>query len=435
MTVTNKPNRRKFYKISKSLLNFILIYIESDFLSAYYEKTAVVFKHLISGIETRSREDCLYKCERNLVEKKFNCTPNPFSNRDFNLIDIKSLKLDFCIEQNLLINKKQCEKLCKKECSTEYFDLSFSKDYTSLTQTDKPLIILKSRNLPNFRYNFEAKYSFANYMSNIGGIISFWFGWAVIDFSIIMKRIIRIIKIYYHFFMTDYMLEALRNIRIFKLLSKVLEFVGKSIYRLEFFNWKLWLKIVCIPCLLYQIFEITQNYLNFSTNVNVELVPLLDNNFISTQRIPAITLCHENILRHIFFDETLRNFDKKFKYIYYIFKQVDKNNFDMDLHLEIETKIQLTKNQKILLRFYQTVFKKEFPNQYKQIMVFIMKYLENNNYKSLIINNSTIFDEMKFFSNHFSCYLGINQSLNCSEVIEIKPTLSHLGNCNTYLFK
>jgi hypothetical protein len=119
------------------------------------------------------------------------------------------------------------------------------------------------------------------------------------------------------------------------------------------------------------------------------------------QRIPAITLCHENILRHIFFDETLKNFDKKFKYIYYIFKQMYKNNFDMDLYLEIETKIQLTKNQKILLQFYETVFKKEFPNQYKEILVFIMKYLENDNYKSLIINNSTLFDEMKFFDHYF----------------------------------
>jgi hypothetical protein len=107
----------------------------------------------------------------------------------------------------------------------------------------------------------------------------------------------------------------------------------------------------------------------------------------------------------------------------------------MDLNLEIETKIQLTKNQKMLLRFYETVFKEEFANLYKEILVFIMKYLENDNYKSLIINNSTLFDEMKFLSNHFSCYLGINQSLNCSEIIEMKPTLSYLGNCNTYLFK
>jgi hypothetical protein len=299
---------------------------------------------------------------------------------------------------------------------------------------EMPSIIFKSRNLPVFRYILEPKYSFVNYISNIGGIISLWFGLAVIDLSIIMRRIIILLKIYYyHYLMTDYLLEALKKTKIFEFFTKILELVGKLLYRLKYYNWKLWLQIVCIPCLLYQIFEITQTYLNFATNVNVELIPILDNNFISMQRIPAITICHENNLKDIFFNRNLKNFDRMIQDV--ISKLKDKN-VDKDLNLEIETKIQLNNNQKILLFKYQTIFKGYFPNKYKKILELMIKYLENDNYgNSLIINNSSLFEEMEFYSNQFDCYLRINQSLNCDEFSKIEPTFSYLGKCNSYLLK
>ena len=33
--------------------------------------------YFISGNEVHSRDNCIYKCERDLFEEKFNCTPNP----------------------------------------------------------------------------------------------------------------------------------------------------------------------------------------------------------------------------------------------------------------------------------------------------------------------------------------------------------------------
>ncbi len=53
----------------------------------------------------------------------------------------------------------------------------------------------------------------------------------------------------------------------------------------------------------------------------------------------------------------------------------------------------------------------------------MIKYLENDNYdNSLIINNSSLFDEMQFYSNQFKCYLGINQSLKCNELNKVTPS-------------
>jgi hypothetical protein len=50
-------------------------------------------------------------------------------------------------------------------------------------------------------------------------------------------------------------------------------------------------------------------------------------------------------------------------------------------------------------------------------------------------NYPTTLDEMNFFSNHFNCFVNINQTFNCSEIIEIVPSYSFLGKCNTFLFK
>jgi hypothetical protein len=44
-------------------------------------------------------------------------------------------------------------------------------------------------------------------------------------------------------------------------------------------------------------------------------------------------------------------------------------------------------------------------------------------------------EELDFFSNHFKCYLGINQTINCSHISEIVSSFSYLGKCNTFLFK
>jgi hypothetical protein len=283
----------------------------------------------------------------------------------------------------MLFDKKQCAKLCKKECNTEYFDLLTFEENKKYSKQEMPTIILKSRNLPVFRYNFEPKYSFVDYISNIGGIISLWFGLAVIDLSIIMRRIIRLLKIYYyHYFMNDYLLKAIKKTKIFELFTKILELVGKLLYRLKYCNWKLWLKIVFIPCLLYQVFEITQTYLNFATNVNVELIPILDKSFISMRRIPAITICHENQLRDIFFDRNLKNFDRMADEVISHLKDIYKKSVRKDLNLEIETKIRLNTNQKILLFNYQTIFEYYFPNKYKRILELMIKYLEN---KSIVI--------------------------------------------------
>jgi hypothetical protein len=62
--------------------------------------------------------------------------------------------------------------------------------------------------------------------------------------------------------------------------------------------------------------------------------------------------------------------------------------------------------------------------------------LENDNYNnSLIINDSSLFDEMQFYSNQIMCRLQINEGFNCYEIYKMLPTLSYLGKCNTYLFK
>ncbi len=115
---------------------------------------------------------------------------------------------------------------------------------------------LKVKNLSLFLHKFEAKYSVVNYMSNIGGIISLWFGLAVIDtgVSIIMKRRSKLSQFFFKYFIDDYLVEALKNTRVFKLFSKILEFRRELLNHLEFYNFKLWMKLILILCVFYEVF-------------------------------------------------------------------------------------------------------------------------------------------------------------------------------------
>jgi hypothetical protein len=163
--------------------------------------------------------------------------------------------------------------------------------------------------------------------------------------------------------------------------------------------------------------------------VRAELIPILKDEFISVRKFPALTVCHENDLEKIFSD------DKTFLDLIILnSKQNISENQKFLWNKDIETMVELPEYAKYRLNQLLKDLKKSSPNNYKQILQFIINYMKFGTNESLKKYSTTI-DEMKFFSNHFNCFIKINQTFNCSEIREIVPNFSFLGKCNTFLFK
>jgi hypothetical protein len=346
------------------------------------------------------------------------------------LIDFKSVKLDFCDQNDIRVNRKVCAKECKRDCIEEYFN-------PLKTQSDEKqkinIIRFEARNLPIFQHKFEPQYSFVQFISNIGGIMSLWYGFSVSDIYVIIKKILIYIQIYLiqHLFnYLDSLVETLTKIRIFKFTVKVIIIFKKFIDRLDKYNIKLFVRFLCIPYFVYQVIEITQIYLYFSTNVNVELKPIINDELISVQRLPALTVCYESDLHYIF-DGDKQFFDQIISKSRQNISDSQKFRWTEDLEpmLNIKRGDPFDHPKNYLQRLRET-----FPNEYKEMFEFIINYMKFGKRDKSLEKYSTNSDEMNFFSNHFNCFVQINQTFNCSEISERVPSFSFLGKCNTFLF-
>ena len=62
-----------------------------------------------------------------------------------------------------------------------------------------------------------------------------------------------------------------------------------------------------MPFIIYQIYDLSDDYLNYPMDVSVEWFPYKDTeNRLSDESIPAITVCYEHIFERILFQEDLR---------------------------------------------------------------------------------------------------------------------------------
>jgi hypothetical protein len=143
--------------------------------------------------------------------------------------------------------------------------------------------------------------------------MSLWFGFAITDIYIIIKKIMIFIKIFlaqYLFNYLDLLIETLRKIRVLKFIVRVITIFKKFIDRLDKYDIKLIVKFLCIPLFFYQVIEMTQIYLYFSTNVNAELVPIMKDEIISVRKFPALTVCHEKTFSSLFYVVIFKTFEQ-----------------------------------------------------------------------------------------------------------------------------
>ena len=199
-----------------------------------------------------------------------------------------------------------------------YFSTRFDNSLVLYKKESK--ISIKYRNSLEYEYNSEHKYSFVDYMSNIGGLFGLWFGITFIDMSQWIKMFLDKFKfiIFNHF---NFILILFSKITLF--FNKF----RKIMIYFEIFNWKKLIQLLSLPLIVFQIWKLTDEYLEYPMDVSVEWIPLRDSlNRLSDESIPAISVCYEHIFEKFLFDEELVEYFEFFLQNYIEFKE--NQNFE-----------------------------------------------------------------------------------------------------------
>ena len=207
--------------------------------------------------------------------------------------------------------KKNCEKICIKDCNEKYFSTRFDNSvvlYKNVTN-----LWIKYRHSLEYEYIAKHKYSFVDYMSNIGGLFGLWFGITFIDMSQWIKTILgkfeNFIWTYINFRSIAQLIAYIKAIRLIVI---ILNKLRNFILFLKVLNWRKFIQVLSLPLILFQIWKLTDEYLEYPMDVSVEWIPLRDSlNRLSDESIPAITVCYEHIFEKFLFDEELVKYFEK----------------------------------------------------------------------------------------------------------------------------
>ena len=243
-------------------------------------------------------------------------------------------------------------------------------------------------------------------------------------------------------------LAKLKSRKTIKLLILLLKKFRHSIDILDKINWKNVVKVFTIPFMLFQIWNLTEDYLKYPIDVSVEWFALRDSlNRLSNDSIPAITVCYEHIFERILFDKEVK---ESFRY------NLNLTNYTHFYHLEL--KYTLPDNIKYLNDSY---LKKLINHYYFNLMAFlwevpeniretILYYLNVNNRTEFIerqlqLNDKTANDfngvqrQLDFFRYTITCRFGNSKELKerdeeCGDKFRNDLTiLSPFGKCHTFL--
>ena len=224
--------------------------------------------------------------------------------------------------------------------------MSLENKYYYFSKSDS-IITIKYKSSQEFQYIAENAETFVNYLSNIGGLISLWFGLAFVDIETIFKFLVRRIRFFLiHTIRLDKIIEIIKSMLMRQLLIKLIHLV----HYLEKYNWGKMLSIICFPIFTLQIYLLIDSYLKFSTEVSVDLIQYRDfNDMISLDTLPAITVCVEDIFESLvnekktislftkldsqLFNHTL--YDDQFYEIPYNIYEVNRSNNNMALQYSL----------------------------------------------------------------------------------------------------
>jgi hypothetical protein len=244
-----------------------------------------------------SFDDCVNSCIFDKTYGKYKCIQIEDSFKIDLILENKTRDLTFCNENNtkeIDLNKLEifCLRTCQQNCINEFIKIY---PYEKHEFSNKSVVI-QSANFPLLEYEMNSKFSLFKYASNLGGIMSMWFGFAVIDIHMILKQFIAILsKIFQKIITTLNSIEIFQNLfiqQIIYLFIFINNYISIFFLKVQKINLKLLFKIFCLICFFYQSFELTSDYLLFKTFIEVKSENNVKDGYIDS--FPAISFCTEN---------------------------------------------------------------------------------------------------------------------------------------------
>jgi hypothetical protein len=208
-----------------------------------------------------SREDCVVKHLERKEFEKCGCNKKwsyrAFDKSNFSHICPEFVKCDF----DSKIQMKSLEKICKNNCYNEYYldYLIYTKYYYEFELSDAKLLGYYKTPKYEIIFTYLAKMNFVEYLCSVGGLVSIWFGISVYDLALTLvneskKWIIRIFG--------SNNCEKLTLI-VFKFKEMISTKFDEILSKL--------ILIIFSILMLYQIFQVITNYLDFEIVTRFEV--------------------------------------------------------------------------------------------------------------------------------------------------------------------
>jgi hypothetical protein len=263
-----------------------------------------------------SFDDCVNSCVLDKIYAKNKCIQ---TNGTFE-IDISDEKIsrELKICENNITNRSDtqkiemyCLRICHQNCIEEYIQIYSYNRNENLNKS----IIIKSANSPIFQYDLIPKNSIFIYASNLGGIISMWFGVAVIDLHHLMIQFLLIfdkININIRSILNAILIYKIPIIYQFIIALRFINhYISLISFKIQKFKWRSLFKIICLICFVYQSIEMTKEYLEYRTKVNIRIVEdIMIGNLFNMESNPAFTFCMSNNIMDKSKTITLDSYDR-----------------------------------------------------------------------------------------------------------------------------
>ncbi len=200
-----------------------------------------------------SFEDCVNSCILNRIIKSDKCIQIKVNFKIDLILENENKNLKLCAEnitQEINTQKLEiyCLRKCHQNCIDEYIQVY---SYDTIESTNKSIEI-KSSNSPLLVYELIPKFSLFNYASNLGGIISMWFGLAIIDLYKLIEKFINFFdKISTKLNSIIYSIDMYQNLLIYRIVSFILSIdihISLVFIKVRKIKWKLLFNIFCLTC-------------------------------------------------------------------------------------------------------------------------------------------------------------------------------------------
>jgi hypothetical protein len=289
LKINFKNNDHLLYKFSRSYVQ----YLEWPY------QTNCIHSKTVNGL-IHTFEDCMNSCILNNLLKVNSCL---HSNNSLNvgiLLNSVTEKIKFCnknIDNMELINNLtlKCLKTFRQNCILEYINSNPEKSgFYESVRSKRPKsfilrknLIIRSANIPIYEYTMYPKFLLIDYASNLGALISLWFGVAVNDVYIIIQPVLNLVLYLISkislILQLEYILRYLLSERCLSFIRSIKILISTLYLKLRKIKFKYLLQFICIVGFFYQTIDLTLEYLHYKIEVGIEIKRYAN--------LPAVSLC------------------------------------------------------------------------------------------------------------------------------------------------